>query len=60
LVIELDGSQHLDLAAKDSWRTNLIEQRGYTVIRFWDAEVLTDIDGVLERITQALRCGQLE
>ena len=57
LVIELDGGQHLDQAAKDAWRTELIEQRGYRVIRFWDPEVLTDIDGVLQRIDEALRCG---
>jgi very-short-patch-repair endonuclease len=56
LVIELDGGQHMDGAAKDAWRTKLIEQRGYRVIRFWDAEVLTDIDCVLERIEQALKC----
>jgi len=56
LVIELDGGQHLDQAAKDAWRTKLIELRGHTVIRFWDAEVFTDIDGVLERIEKALSC----
>jgi very-short-patch-repair endonuclease len=55
-VIELDGGQHMDQAAKDAWRTKLIEQRGYRVLRFWDAEALTDIAGVLERIEQALRC----
>ena len=55
LVIELDGGQHIDSVAKDAWRTKLIEQRGYQVIRFWDAEVLADIDGVLERIEQALQ-----
>jgi very-short-patch-repair endonuclease len=55
LVIELDGGQHIDSVAKDAWRTKLIEQRGYRVIRFWDAEVLADIDGVLERIEQALQ-----
>jgi len=55
LVIELDGGQHLDQASKDAWRTSLIEQRGYNVIRFWDPEVLTDIDGVLQRIDEALR-----
>ncbi len=60
LVIELDGGQHLDLAAKDAWRTKLIEQRRYTVIRFWDAEVLTNIDGVLERIAEALAGTSLE
>ena len=54
LVIELDGAQHLDRTAQDSWRTKLIEQRGYKVIRFWDSEVLTDIAGVLERIEGAL------
>ena len=56
LVIELDGGQHLDQAAKDAWRTKLIELRGHRVMRFWDAEVLTNIDGVLERIEQALNC----
>ncbi len=55
LVIELDGGQHIDTVAKDAWRTRMIEQRGHRVIRFWDAEVLTDIDGVLDRIEQALQ-----
>jgi very-short-patch-repair endonuclease len=54
LVIELDGGQHLDQKAKDDWRTRLIEQRGFRVLRFWDSDVLTDIDGVLERIMEAL------
>jgi very-short-patch-repair endonuclease len=54
LVIELDGGQHLEQAGKDAWRTALIEQRGFSVIRFWDNEVLTDIDGVMERIAQYL------
>ena len=56
LVIELDGGHHLDQAARDEWRTKLIEQRGFFVMRFWDNEVLTDIDGVVERIVAAL-CG---
>jgi very-short-patch-repair endonuclease len=55
LVIELDGAQHLDRTAQDTWRTELIEQRGYKVIRFWDSEILTDLAGVLERIEHALR-----
>jgi len=32
-------------------------RRGYSAIRFWDAEVLTDIYGVLRRIDEALGCG---
>ena len=55
LVIELDGGHHFDTGIKDAWCTKLIEHRGYKVIRFWDAEVLTDIDLVLERIEQALQ-----
>jgi very-short-patch-repair endonuclease len=38
----------------DAWRTKLIGQHGYKVIRFWDSEVLTDMTGVLERIERAL------
>ena len=58
--MRLDGGQHIDTVAKDAWRTNLIEQRGYRVIRFWDAEVLTDIDSVLDRIEQALQATWIE
>jgi very-short-patch-repair endonuclease len=53
LVIELDGGQHLDQVARDDWRTRLIEQRGFRVLRFWDSEVLTNIDGVMDRIMEA-------
>ena len=53
-MVELDGAQHLDRTAQDTWRTKLIEQRGYKVIRFWDSEVNADIVSVLERIEQAL------
>jgi very-short-patch-repair endonuclease len=55
LAIELDGGHHLDQAAKDDWRTELIEQRGFRVIRFWDSEVLTNVDGIVEAIEAALR-----
>jgi len=53
-VIELDGGHHLDQAAQDDWRTNFIGQRGFSVLRFWDSEVLTDVDSVVERIVVAL------
>jgi len=45
----------LEQAAKDTWRTKLIEVRGCRVIRFWDHEVLMEIDAVLERIYEELR-----
>jgi very-short-patch-repair endonuclease len=56
LVVELDGGQHAEPAGitRDLWRTRLLEGRGYRVIRFWDNEVLTNIDGVLQVILEAL------
>jgi len=52
LVIELDGEQHAEqrIVKKDDRRTQLIENRGYKVLRFWNNEVLTNMDGVLESI----------
>ncbi len=54
LVIEIDGGQHAEQAAADAERTRFIEAEGYRVIRFWNNEVLTNIDGVLEAIQCAL------
>jgi len=57
LIIELDGGQHAEPAeiAKDEWRTALLEGRGYRIIRFWNNEVLTNIDGTVEAILEAIR-----
>ena len=54
LVVELDGGQHADNAA-DEVRTRVIEANGYTIIRFWNHDVLGNIDGVLTEIQSALR-----
>ena len=52
LIIELDGGQHAlpEKILKDKQRDAWLEQEGYCVIRFWDNEVLTNINGVLEVI----------
>ena len=50
LVIELDGGQHLTESLKDAHRTKELNQMGCRVIRFWDHEVLQEIDAVLEAI----------
>ena len=55
LVIELDGSQHVEQQTKDAVRTKALQEAGFRVIRFWNAEVLTQRDDVLERIFLALR-----
>ena len=53
MVIEVDGGQHGMRAAADTQRTKFIEREGYQVLRFWNNEVLTNIDGVLEEIVRA-------
>ena len=50
LVIEVDGGQHAIQIEKDEARTIYLESKGFTVIRFWNHEVLTETEAVLERI----------
>ncbi len=57
LVIELDGSQHLEQVEYDNQRTAFLEARGYRVLRFWNNEVQKDLDGVIRRIQLALEDG---
>ncbi len=47
LAVELDGSQHMDNLEYDAVRTEFLESQGIKVLRFWNHEVLTNIDGVL-------------
>jgi very-short-patch-repair endonuclease len=53
VVIEVDGGQHSENLA-DAFRTRFIESQGYRVLRFWNNDVLNNIDGVLEVIQNAV------
>jgi very-short-patch-repair endonuclease len=57
LVVELDGRQHGWHAEYDDCRTAELEAFGLQVIRFRNAEVMGDLDAVLDRITQAASSG---
>jgi very-short-patch-repair endonuclease len=57
LVVELDGSQHTDQA--DAARTRALEARGLRVIRFWNNDVLSNTEAVLEAILSALQARPL-
>ncbi len=48
LIVELDGSQHAEKpnADYDATRTRRLESVGWTVIRFWNDDILNDIDNV--------------
>jgi len=53
LVIELDGSQHNEGA--DSARAHALERQGLLILRFWDNQVLQEIEAVLEAILNFAR-----
>lgn len=55
LIIELDGSQHLEQEAYDIERTRYLESQGYKVVRFWNHQVENDINGVFQAIEFALK-----
>ncbi|RJF85423.1 endonuclease domain-containing protein [Sphingomonas cavernae] len=57
LAIELDGSQHVEAAGYDADRTAFLEQHGWVVLRFWNGEVLENLEGVVEAIlNKAAEC----
>ena len=53
LVIEIDGGQHAE-SKKDEVRTEFLNGLGYKVVRFWNNEVLSNIEGVLSTLTLTL------
>lgn len=55
LIIELDGSQHLEQKEYDEEHTKYLESRGYRVLRFWNNDVLNNIDDMLKAIWNVLR-----
>ena len=54
LIVEIDGGQHAE-SAGDAVRPRRLEARGYRVIRFWNNDVLSNTEGVLLAILDALR-----
>ena len=52
LVIELDGGQHAEEndQGKDSQRDEWLNSQGFRVLRFWNNEILQNLEGVLETI----------
>jgi very-short-patch-repair endonuclease len=56
LVVEIDGGQHAEAESQDydKQRTTWLESQGFRVLRFWNNEVLTNLEGVLTRILDTL------
>ena len=59
-MIEVDGGQHnrASVRARDDERTLWIERNGYRVLRFWNNDVLGNLEGVLEEISQTVDRGE--
>jgi very-short-patch-repair endonuclease len=60
LVVEIDGGQHDDQRLKDLRRTRNLETSGYLVLRFWNNQVLQNLDGVLEEILNTINQQTIE
>ena len=58
LIVELDGGQHAQQMEADTERTQTLESMGYIVIRFWNNEVIENIDGVLMEILNTARSAK--
>ena len=54
LVIEVDGGQHALTEHEDAARTRFVESHGYRLIRFWNNDVLGNIEGVVAEIERVL------
>lgn len=50
LIIELDGSQHLEQQEYDEERTRFLQSKGYKVLRLWNNDVTDDLEGVIRAI----------
>lgn len=53
LIVELDGDGHAFQIEADAVRTRFLEGEGYRVLRFWNAEIVENLDGVMETIGAA-------
>jgi len=54
LVIELDGGQHAG-SCRDKRRDRWFATNGFRVLRFWNNEVLLNIEGVMMLLARALK-----
>lgn len=54
LIIELDGGQHAEHEKQDRARTEFLEKQGYRVLRFWNTDVLTKKEAIMDIILNAL------
>jgi very-short-patch-repair endonuclease len=60
MVIELDGSQHVAQAPYNANRDSFLRSNGFRVLRFWNGDVLSQTDTVVETIYEALHRQEMD
>jgi lysyl-tRNA synthetase class 2 len=60
LIVELDGSQHAVRTRQDEERTRTLEAMGYLVLRFWNNDVMRNLEGVFQEILNTLNQQSLD
>ena len=55
VVIEVDGGHHQEQISSDTVRTTWLESQGFQVLRFWNHEILTNMEAVQEALLGALQ-----
>lgn len=58
LIVELDGSQHLEQQEYDEQRTKFLHSQGFSVLRFWNYQIHSELDTVLDTIFYAIEGGK--
>ena len=54
LIVEIDGGQHDRLSPREAERSGFLQNEGYRILRFWNNEVLANLDAVHETIADEL------
>ena len=59
LIVEIDGGQHDALAPREAERNEFLQSEGFRILRFWNDEVLANLEGVHQAIAAALGASPL-
>ena len=54
LIVEIDGGQHDRLSPREAERSGFLQNEGYRILRFWNNEVLANLDGLQKTIADEL------
>jgi very-short-patch-repair endonuclease len=60
VIVELDGSQHVERSDYDRRRDNFLRSKGFRVLRFWNGDVLWRTEAVLETVYEALHRPEMD